>query len=96
MLGSIEKARAGGYLDAWQSRQVYIALGLFMASAALLGIDACPMEGFDPGQFDEILGLAGQGLTTLCCCAAGYRASDDKYATTPKVRFKAADVVSYV
>jgi len=96
MLGSIEKARAGGYLDAWQSRQVYIALGQFMASAALLGIDACPMEGFEPDQFDEILGLAVQGLTTLCCCAAGYRASDDKYATAPKVRFKAADVVSYL
>jgi nitroreductase len=96
MLGSIEKARGGGYLDSWQARQVYIALGVFMASAALLGIDACPMEGIDPGQFDEILGLTAQGLTTLCCCAAGYRASDDKYATAPKVRFKAADVIGYL
>ena len=96
MLGSIEKARAGGYLDAWQSRQVYIALGQFMASAALLGIDACPMEGLEPTRFDEILGLAAQDLTTLCACAVGYRASDDTYATTPKVRFKVADVVAYV
>jgi nitroreductase len=96
MLGSLEKARAGGYLDAWQTHQVYIALGLFMASAALLGVDACPMEGIEPPKYDEILGLAAQGCTALCAGAAGYRAADDKYATTKKVRFKPADVIQHV
>ena len=47
-------------------------------------------------QYDEILGLRNQGLSTLVCCAAGYRSPDDKYATTPKVRFKASDVVTYL
>ncbi len=96
ILGNLEKARAGGYLDMWQSRQVYIALGQFMASAALLGVDACPMEGIEPPKYDEILGLAAQGYTTLCACAAGYRAADDKYATMKKVRFKSADVIQHV
>ncbi len=96
MLGSLEKARTGGYLDMWQSHQVYIALGQFMASAALLGVDACPMEGIEPPKYDEILGLAAQGCTTLCACAAGYRAADDKYATTKKVRFKPADVIQHI
>ena len=96
MLGSLEKARAGGYLDMWQSHQVYIALGQFMTSAALLGVDACPMEGIEPPKYDEILGLAAQGFTTLCACAAGYRAADDKYATVKKVRFKGADVIQHV
>ncbi|HWZ95493.1 MAG TPA: NAD(P)H-dependent oxidoreductase [Opitutaceae bacterium] len=96
MLGSLEKARAGGYLDMWQTHQVYIALGQFMASAALLGVDVCPMEGIEPPKYDEILGLAAQGCTALCAGAAGYRAADDKYATTKKVRFKPVDVIQHL
>ena len=96
MTGSLEKARVGGYVDAWQSHQVYIALGQFLASAALLGVDACPMEGIEPPKYDEILGLAAQGCTALCAAAAGYRAADDKYATIKKVRFKPEDVIQHV
>ncbi|HEY5793351.1 MAG TPA: NAD(P)H-dependent oxidoreductase, partial [Chthoniobacterales bacterium] len=46
---------------AWASRQVYIALGNFMTSAALLGVDTCPMEGLDPAGYDKALGLEGSG-----------------------------------
>lgn len=95
ILNSVEGARKGGYIDVWQSRQVYIALGQFMASAALLGIDTCPMEGLEPSTYDEILNLAPEGLTTLCACAAGYRAADDKYAGLPKVRFDSSEVLVY-
>jgi nitroreductase len=94
--GSVEKARQGGYLDSWLARQAYIALGLFMTSAALLGIDVCPMEGLDPAQFDAILGLPALGYTALCAGAAGYRAPDDKYAAAPKVRFRAEEVILHV
>lgn len=94
--GSTDKARHEGHLDTWMSRQVYIALGQYMASAALLGIDTCPMEGFDPPKYDEILGLTAMGFTALCAGAAGYRATDDKYATSPKVRFKADEVIVHV
>jgi nitroreductase len=94
--GSIEHARKGGYLDSWMSRQVYIALGQFMASAALLGVDVCPMEGIEPPRFDEILGLTALGYTALCAGAAGYRAADDRYAVAKKVRFKAEDVIVHV
>jgi nitroreductase len=95
MVGATDKARAGGYLDAWMAHQVYIALGQFMTSAALLGVDACPMEGLEPAKFDEILGLGAQGFGTLCACATGYRAADDKYATSKKVRFKASEVIAH-
>lgn len=96
IMGSFEGARAKGFLDTWQSRQVYIALGQFMAAAALLGIDTCPMEGLEPAKYDEILGLAGTGYMTLCACPAGYRAADDKYATTPKVRFPLSEVITHL
>ncbi len=96
IMGSLDGARAKGYLDVWQSRQVYIALGQLMMAAALLGLDTCPMEGIEAGKYDEILGLAGTGFTTLCACPVGYRASDDKYATTPKVRFPMSEVVVHL
>lgn len=92
-VGNLEKARAKGTLDTWQEHQIYIALGQFMASAAVLGVDTCPMEGIEPAKYDVILGLSGTGYATVVACAAGYRTADDKYATIPKVRFDAADVV---
>ncbi len=80
----------------WASNQVYIALGNFMTSAALLGIDACPMEGIVQKQYDEILGLSAKGYKTVVACAAGYRAESDKYALAPKVRFKAEEMVERI
>jgi nitroreductase len=93
---SLDGARAAGTLDNWQSRQLYIALGQFMLAAALLGIDTCPMEGLVPAQYDEILGLKGSAYTTLAACPVGYRAADDKYAATPKVRFPVSEVIAHL
>lgn len=92
-MGNLDAARAEGRLDVWQTHQVYIALGTFIAAAAVLGVDTCPMEGIKPDAMDEILGMHGTDFGTVVACAAGYRASDDKYATTPKVRFKPDDVI---
>lgn len=92
-MGNLDAARAEGTLDTWQKHQVYIALGTFMAAAALLGVDTCPMEGIDPPAMDEILGMKGSAFSTVVACAVGYRAADDKYAAMPKVRFKPSDVV---
>jgi nitroreductase len=83
-------------INDWAARQVYIALGQFMACAALLGVDTCPMEGIDPAKYDEVLGIGAQGYRTVVACPAGYRAADDKYAQVPKVRFKAEDVIQVI
>ena len=56
--GNLTKAKAEGRLDTWQTHQIYIALGNFLTSAALLGIDTCPMEGIVPPQMDEEIGRA--------------------------------------
>ena len=71
----------------WNVRQVYIALGQFMAAAAVLGIDTCPLEGIDPAGYDKVLGLENSGYATAVACAAGYRADDDRHARLPKARF---------
>jgi nitroreductase len=83
-------------LDEWATRQVYIAIGQFMTSAAMLGIDTCPMEGFNPAKYDEILGLAALGYASVLVCPAGYRASDDKYAVMPKVRYAQSEIVQHI
>jgi nitroreductase len=92
LLGDDAKAR----IPHWAARQCYIALGNLLTSAALLGVDACPMEGFVPAEFDKILGLPAQGYAAVVCCALGYRSAEDKYATAPKVRFPAGDLIKTV
>lgn len=79
----------------WAIRQAYIALGNFMTSAALLGVDTCPMEGFEVEKYDDLLGLREIGWTTAVVCPAGYRSSGDKYASLAKVRFAKTDVIEY-
>ena len=68
----------------------------FMTAAALMGIDTCPMEGFDPPKIDEILELPKDGYVAVVMCVAGYRSSEDKYAATPKVRYKTEEVVKNI
>ena len=80
----------------WATNQTYIALGNLVTSAALLGIDATPMEGFEKARYNEILGLKARGLTSTVIATLGYRAAGDKYATSPKVRFAREQVVQHV
>jgi nitroreductase len=69
---------------------------MFLSAAAMLGIDAAPMEGFDAHAFDKILGLDKLGYHAVVMAAAGYRASDDKYAGLAKVRFPAEELIATV
>ena len=71
---------------AWNAKQSYIALGIGLAAAAEQQVDATPMEGFVPAQYNEILGLTEQGLNASVVMALGYRAETDALATMPKVR----------
>lgn len=83
-------------MQEWAARQVYIALAQLMTVAAMVGVDTCPMEGINPAKYDEVLGLAELGFKTVVACPLGYRAADDKYASGPKVRFPASEVVGYI
>ena len=91
MLGSVSQEPAR--VQAWAIRQTYIALGVFLTSAAALGVDACPMEGIDQAQYDQILGLPAKGWNAVFVATAGYRASDDAYAKLAKVRFEKSELL---
>ena len=70
----------------WNAKQAYIALGFGLAAAAEQQVDATPMEGFVPAQYNEILGLTEQGLAATVVMALGYRHEADWLASLPKVR----------
>lgn len=89
--GSVQ-SRTPEQRSIWAAKQAYIALGFLLETAALLEIDATPMEGFVNAQIDEVLGLGEKGLTSAVICTLGYRAEDDETAHYPKVRKSESDM----
>lgn len=88
-------ARSDAEVDTWVRSQTYIPLGIMIETAALLGIDAGPMEGFMPAGVDEVLGLKEKNLTATSMIAFGYR-GEDSAAKRPKVRRPFEEVVEFV
>lgn len=95
MLDGVIASRDDVALDNWNARQAYIALGMMMETASLLGVDNAAMEGFDPTAVDEILGLKEKNLTSTVMLALGYR-RENTSAARPKVRREFDDVVTFV
>lgn len=91
MKGSIAGMTAE-QIEVWNSKQAYIALGFGLVSAAVLDLDACPMEGFSADDFDKILNLDKLGLKSKVIMAVGYRSAEDKYQHLAKVRQKKEDL----
>jgi nitroreductase len=58
-----------------------------LTTAALEGIDVCPMEMFDPQKFDTILGLKELNVESRVIATVGFRLPSDDYAQAKKVRF---------
>ncbi len=76
----------------WAQKQCYIALGTLLIAAADLKIDTCPMEGFEPEKYNEILELNDRNLTATLVLPIGYRSVDDAMQHAKKVR-KALDEI---
>jgi nitroreductase len=87
IVGDLVNGARKAIVGHWAARQAYLALGNVLTGAALLGVDACPMEGFQPGDYDRVLGLEGSGYGAVVACALGYRSAEDKLAGLAKVRF---------
>ncbi len=73
-------------VQAWSKNQAYLALGNLLTICAIEKIDSCPMEGFSPEGYDDLLGLKDMGLTSVLALPVGYRAKDDVFSTFKKVR----------
>lgn len=79
------------------AKQAYIAFGLAIAAAAYEGVDATPMEGFDPAAVDEILGLKEKGLRSAILLPIGYRDADNDWLESlVKVRKSTEDLVTVI
>jgi len=72
----------------WCKEQAYIALGFLLSACAHLGIDSCPIEGYNKAEVEKLLGLPEKGLQVATVVPVGYRAKDDSHARENKVRFR--------
>ena len=77
----------------WGAKQAYLAMGNMLTVCATQGIDACPMEGFDPEQYDRFFKLKEKGLRSVLVMPIGYRAEDDMFASMKKVRKPLTDSI---
>tara|TARA_R110002073_G_scaffold72537_1_gene177260 strand:- start:245665 stop:246297 length:633 start_codon:yes stop_codon:yes gene_type:complete len=79
------------------AKQAYIAFGLAVAAAAYEGVDATPMEGFDPEKVDTILGLREKGLRSAILLPIGHRDTEkDWLVDLVKVRKSTEDLVTVI
>ena len=70
----------------WSKNQAYLALGNLMTVCAVEGIDSCPMEGFMPEKYNEILDLKSKNLKSVLVMPVGFRSVDDQFSSFKKVR----------
>lgn len=80
-------------IEEWATNQAYLAMGNILTICAIEGIDACPMEGFNPEKYDAILGLKERNLKSILLLPIGYRADDDMFADFKKVRKQLKDSI---
>ncbi len=77
------------------AKQAYIAFSQAIIAAAYEGVDATPLEGFDPAAVDEILGLKEKGLRSAVMLPIGYREEEkDWLVNLVKVRKPMEDLVT--
>ena len=80
----------------WASKQTYIALGNMLTSAALIGIDSCPIEGFHQEKAESLLqdkfGIDTQKYGLAYMAAFGYRKAEPAFA---KTRRSVKDIITW-
>ncbi|MBD3861943.1 NAD(P)H-dependent oxidoreductase [Olleya marilimosa] len=79
------------------AKQAYIAFAEALTACAFEGVDATPMEGFDPEAVDQILGLREKGLRSAVLLPIGYRKEDEDWLVNlVKVRKPMEDMVTVI
>ncbi|MDO5510052.1 MAG: NAD(P)H-dependent oxidoreductase [Weeksellaceae bacterium] len=80
----------------WLENQVYIILGAAITACAYMGIDSCPMEGFNAALLDEHLGLAEKSLHSVVMLPVGYRTPEDALQFAAKVRYPESEMTEWI
>ena len=80
-------------LLSWGKNQAYLALGNLLTVCANEKIDSCPMEGFIPEKYNEVLGLKEKNLSSVLVLPVGFRAEDDIMTHQKKVRKNIGEIV---
>lgn len=70
----------------WMINQLYLTLGALLTVCAVEKIDSCPLEGFQPKEYDKLLGLDKMGLESVIVLPVGYRNESDFFLSLQKVR----------
>ena len=83
-------------IQQWATNQVYLAMGNLLTICAAEQLDACPMEGFIPDSYDELLDLSSKGLSSVLVLPIGYRAEDDIFSGFKKVRRDMENSIIYI
>ncbi|MGB5359960.1 MAG: nitroreductase family protein [Eudoraea sp.] len=83
-------------IEQWAINQVYLAMGNLLTICAVEQLDACPMEGFSPDGYDELLNLSSKGLRSVLVLPIGYRAEDDIFSEFKKVRRDMENSIIYI
>lgn len=97
MHGSQKQAAEQGILNEWAARQCFISLGFLLSAAAVLGIDACPMEGFQNAAYDKHLGIDEDGYFSVVACSLGYRDKENDWLENlEKVRYDRSEVIKRI
>ncbi len=73
----------------WATKQTYISLGNMMTSAAMIGIDSCPIEGFKAKELEQIMldefGIDADEFGVACMVSFGYRINEQREKTRQSI-----------
>lgn len=85
-------SRSNDALECWSSRQIYIAAANMMSAAASIGIDSCPIEGFDRDAAEKIMGIDTNLFGIPLFIPFGYRVKEQQ----PRHRSELSELVTYL
>lgn len=94
MVNNFVSGKSDDEIFNWSQKQSYLVVGVLMALCADMHIDACPMEGFNPEKYNEILELNKRNLHATVIIPVGFRSIDDEFADKKKSRHHLDEIIT--
>jgi len=87
-----ETLSSNANIYSWTARQCYIAAGNMMSAAAFIGIDSCPIEGFEKEKIEEVLNLDTNKYQVAIVIPFGYRINPQ----SAQLRLSLEEIVQFI